>query len=58
MERIWDIADQLGMNTLLLPVSREMIEPEEGHFDFSVPQALIDQARSRDMHIVFLWFGS
>lgn len=58
MERIWDIADQLGMNTLLLPVSWEMIEPEEGHFDFSVPQALIDQARSRDMHIVFLWFGS
>lgn len=58
MERIWDIADQLGMNTLLLPVSWEMIEPEEGHFDFSVPQALIDQARNRDMHIVFLWFGS
>ena len=58
MEKIWDIATELGMNALLLPVSWEMIEPEEGHFDFSVPQALIDQARERDMRIVFLWFGS
>ena len=58
MEKIWDIANNLGMNALLLPVSWEMIEPEEGHFDYSVPQALIDQARERDMRIVFLWFGS
>lgn len=58
MEKIWEIATELGMNTLLLPVTWEMTEPEEGHFDFSVPQALIDQARGYDMHIVFLWFGS
>ena len=58
MEKIWDIAGKLGMNTLLLPATWEMVEPEEGSFDFSVPQALIDQARERDMHIVFLWFGS
>ena len=58
MEHIWEIADHLGMNTLLLPVTWEMIEPEEGSFDFSVPQALIDQARERAMKIVFLWFGS
>ena len=58
MEKIWDIAQGLGMNSLLLPVTWEMTEPEEGHFDFSVPQALIDQARSRGMRIVFLWFGS
>ena len=58
MEHIWEIADHLGMNTLLLPVTWEMIEPEEGTFDFSVPQALIDQSRERGMRIVFLWFGS
>ena len=58
MEKIWDLADSLGMNTLLLPVSWEMTEPEEGRFDFSVPEALIRQARERKMHIVFLWFGS
>ena len=58
MEKIWDIAGQLGMNTLLLPAPWDLIEPEEGSFDFSVPRALIDQARAREMHIVFLWFGS
>ena len=45
MERIWELGDSMGMNVLLLPVTWEMIEPEEGHFDFSVPQALIEQAR-------------
>ena len=52
------MVDSLGMNTLLLPVTWEMTEPEEGRFDFSVPRALIQQARERGMHIVFLWFGS
>lgn len=58
MEKIWDVAAELGMNTLLLPATWETVEPEEGSFDFSLPRALIDQARARDMRIVFLWFGS
>ncbi len=58
MEHIWDAAENLGMNALLLPVTWELTEPEEGSFDFSVPRALIDQARARNKHIVFLWFGS
>lgn len=58
MEHIWDIAESLGMNALLLPVSWEIVEPKEGCFDFSLPQALIEQAREREMRIVFLWFGS
>lgn len=58
MERIWEIADQLGMNALLIPAAWEMIEPVEGQFDFSNPRALIDQARARKMKLVFLWFGS
>ncbi|MBR3404572.1 MAG: beta-galactosidase [Firmicutes bacterium] len=45
MEKIWKIADDLGLNTLLLPVSWELTEPEEGVFDFSIPDALIRQAR-------------
>ena len=58
MEKIWDIAEQLGMNTLLLPATWELIEPEEGRFDFTNPRAMVDQARERGMHIAFLWFGS
>ena len=58
MEKIWKIADDLGMNTLLLPVTWELTEPKEGEFDFSIPDALIRQARDWKKHIVFLWFGS
>lgn len=58
MEHIWDIAESLGMNALLLPVSWETVEPEEGSFDFSLPRTLIDQARGRGMRVAFLWFGS
>ena len=58
MDHIWELAGQLGMNALLLPVAWEMVEPVEGDFDFSLPQALILQARERHMRIVFLWFGS
>ena len=43
MEHVWRKADELGMNSLLLPVSWEIIEPEEGHFDFTLVDMLIDQ---------------
>ena len=58
MEKIWKIADDLGLNTLILPVTWELLEPTEGCFDFSVPDALIEQARKWNKKIVFLWFGS
>ncbi len=58
MENIWKIADDLGLNTLLLPVTWEMVEPEEGVFDFSNVDELIEQGRRFNKRIVFLWFGS
>jgi len=58
MEEIWRIADDLGLNTLLLPVTWELLEPVEGTFDFSVPDELIHQARKWKKKIIFLWFGS
>ncbi len=58
MEKIWQCADDLGLNTLLLPVTWELIEPEENQFDFSIPDALIRQARQWKKRIIFLWFGS
>ena len=58
MEEVFDKGKQLGMNCLLLPVTWELIEPEEGHFDFSLVDGLIEQARARKMKIGLLWFGS
>lgn len=58
MEQVWDKAEELGMNCLLVPVTWEMIEPDEGAFDFSSVDALIQQARGRGKKLVFLWFGA
>lgn len=58
MEQIWAQAKTLGMNCLLLPVTWELTEPEEGVFDFFLVQGLIEQARRFEMKIGFLWFGA
>lgn len=58
MEQIWKKADMLGMNSLLLPVTWELIEPEEGKFDFSLVDGLIAQARENRKKVGFLWFGA
>ena len=58
MEQVWEKAEALGMNCLLLPVTWELTEPEEGRFDFSLLRGLIEQARRYGKKISFLWFGA
>ena len=58
MESVWEKAQEQGLNTVLLPVTWELVEPVEGTFDFATQDAIIAQARERGMHIIFLWFGS
>lgn len=58
MEPIWEKAQKLGLNSILLPVTWEMTEPEEDQFDFSLVDGLIAQARMHGLHIGFLWFGA
>ena len=58
MEKVWDKAEALGMNSLLLPVSWELVEPEEDVFNFDLVDGLIEQARRRGKKIGFLWFGA
>lgn len=53
MEKIWKIADDLVLNTVPLPVTWELAEPEEGTFDFAIPDALIHQARQWGKKIIF-----
>lgn len=58
MEQVWEKANALGMNCLLLPVTWELTEPEEGKFDFSLLRGLIEQARRYGKKLSFLWFGA
>ncbi|ANU50339.2 hypothetical protein ADH76_00140 [Enterocloster clostridioformis] len=58
MVPVWEKADELGMNALLLPVAWEQIEPEENVFQFDLVDTLLRQARQHEKKIVFLWFGS
>ncbi|KAM5373283.1 hypothetical protein ACJZ2D_007112 [Fusarium nematophilum] len=43
---------------MLGSVSWDIIEPEEGHFDFSEADKIILDARQHGVHLVLLWFAS
>jgi beta-galactosidase GanA len=47
-----------NLNTVLIPVAWEEIEPREGTYDFSVLDHWIDVARQERLHLGLLWFGS
>ncbi|HEX5183035.1 MAG TPA: DUF5597 domain-containing protein [Allosphingosinicella sp.] len=54
----WDDFRRLHMNTIVAPVSWELIEPAEGRFDWGSVDGLLGQARAAGDRLVLLWFGS
>ncbi len=56
-ETVWPALRPLHMNSVILPVAWESIEPEEGVFDFSLPDGLIAAARREGLRLILLWFG-
>lgn len=56
-EKVWPNLEGLHMNSLIVPLYWETIEPERGEYDFSLIDGLISQARTHGMRLVFLWFG-
>ena len=48
----------LGLNTVLVPVYWEFLEPSEGLMDFTLVDRTIDVARQQGLKIVPLWFGA
>ncbi|MBK7257736.1 MAG: beta-galactosidase, partial [Ignavibacteriae bacterium] len=58
MSAVWPRLKAMHLNTVLMPVYWELIEPEEGVFDFTLVDGLIAQARANDITIVVLWFGT
>lgn len=49
---------RMGLNTVLVPACWDLIEPQEGTFDFSLVDKVIEEARRNDLKVVFLWFGA
>ena len=58
MQHVWPKLVETHLNCALAAVSWAQIEPEEGKFDFSVLDGVIQGARVHNMRLVLLWFGS
>jgi beta-galactosidase GanA len=58
MRPVWSQLAAIPLNTVLTPLSWELVEPREGQFDFALLDGLIQDARRNNLHIVFLWLAS
>ncbi|MCQ2230031.1 MAG: DUF5597 domain-containing protein [Bacteroidales bacterium] len=58
VKRTFAHLNKLGLNTVLAPLSWELIEPEEGHFDMSTLDVILTEARRNELKVVLLWFGA
>jgi hypothetical protein len=55
---LFDKLSKMHLNTVVTPVYWELLEPEEGRFDFTLVDDQIRQARKHGMRLVLLWFGT
>src|SRR5271170_140192 len=58
MKPIWPGLAAMHLNTVVTPLSWELIEPQEGKFDFALVDGLLAQARAANERVVFLWLAS
>jgi hypothetical protein len=58
LKPIWPRMVALHVNTVLSAVHWELVEPQEGKFDFSLVDSQIRDAQAHNLRLIFLWFGS
>jgi len=58
LPQVWESMAALHANTIEAPVYWEQLEPREGQFDYTNVDQLIEGARTHDLHVVILWFGT
>jgi Domain of unknown function (DUF5597)/Beta-galactosidase len=58
LEPVWASLNGVHANTAEVPLYWELIEPQQGQFDFHLIDAAIQGARAHHLRLVFLWFGT
>lgn len=58
MKPLWPKLAAIPLNTVITPLSWELIEPSEGKYDFALIDGLLAQAREQNLHVVFLWLAA
>jgi beta-galactosidase GanA len=58
LPQVWQSMAALHANTIEAPVYWEQFEPQQGHFDFTNVDAIVEGARAHNLHVVLLWFGT
>jgi hypothetical protein len=58
MAQIWGKLREYNLNTVIAPVTWELLEPEEGKFDYTQIDSMIAGCRKNGLKLVVLWFGS
>ena len=58
MAPIWDRLAKNGVRTVIGAASWELVEPEEGRYDFTAVDDQIRQAHAHGMRLMLIWFGA
>jgi len=58
LEDVWPAIEVVKPNTVMVPVAWEQVEAQEGRFDFSFVDTLLQQAREKKLRLVLLWFAT
>ena len=58
MRPIWQQMKDKNLNTIIAAASWELIEKEEGKFNFTLIDSMITGARNQGLHLIIIWFGS
>ena len=58
LPQVWKSMEALHANTVAAPIYWEQFEPQQGHFDFSNVDQIVEGAHTHNLHLILLWFGT
>jgi hypothetical protein len=58
MEPIFPTLKSMNLNAVFVTLAWEQFEPKEGVYDYTLVDAIIDNAKKNDLKVCLLWFAS